>query len=222
MVTYSIQQSTKPNVHFLVTCAYNITGLTQQLCITRNKEYNAALQIIFSAGLPVYGVHSEMTPTEYEPPSFTVFPYIRVKTITSTAEKYRAISKSQKEFCSIYESVSMLDQIPDSDWIIKMSGRYIFVNDEFIKTVQEQPDSIHAVIKTCDDNKQCYTFCFAIRKKLFQEFFSNFNHFHTILNKNIENVLYEYLINNYSQHIKNVDVFYIYADIDNSGQSKIY
>jgi hypothetical protein len=209
-------------MNFLVTCAYNIPNLNNNLSIIRNNEYKRSLDKIFSYNKPVYGIFSEMNKVNFETPSFLNYDYKNVNFIENTYDKYRAISKSQKEFCSIYDSLHLLKDIPDNDWIIKLTGRYLLTNDNFIEDVEKQDNNIIAVIKPCDNYTQCYTFCYAIRKKYFIDFFSNFNIFYEIQNKNIEMVFYNFLMDKYKDNTYFINNLNIYADIANCSNYQLY
>jgi hypothetical protein len=84
------------------------------------------------------------------------------------------MTKSQKEFNSIKLLMSNLD-MDDDTWVIKLSGRYMIYNDIFIESVKNASDNIKAVIRTCDNDTQMYTFLFALRFKYFKEYFVNYN-----------------------------------------------
>lgn len=209
-------------MNFLVTCAYNIPNLNNNLCNIRNEEYNIALNKIFSYNKPVYGIFSEMGSSNFEKPSFLNYNYNNINIIENTYKKYNALSKSQKEFCSIYDSLHLLKDIPDNEWIIKLSGRYQLINDNLIETIKQQNENIYAIIKPCDNNTQCYTFCYAIRKKYFIEFFSNFSIFYQIQYKNVEMVFYEFLMTKYKNNTHFIDNLGIYADIANTSNYQRY
>jgi hypothetical protein len=171
----------------------------------REKQTMYSLSRIFSYKLPVYGVISETyNDINWLPKQF--FPFEKLLEIEITDIN---TNKSQKEFNSI-KSLLMNTNLDDDAWIIKISGRYLIYNDLFINTVKEQPSSIKAVIRTCDNHTQMYTFLFALRFKFFKDFFSN------ILpdNINLEKILFLYLQHNLSdEEIKFVDNLGIICNI---------
>jgi hypothetical protein len=136
----------------------------------REKQYMYTMARIFSYKLPVYGVVSETyNNPEFKPKQF--FPYEKLVEIESFNKN---MTKSQKEFNSIKLLMSNLD-IDDDTWVIKLSGRYMIYNDIFIESVKNASDNIKAVIRTCDNHTQMYTFLFALRFKYFKEYFVNYN-----------------------------------------------
>jgi hypothetical protein len=171
----------------------------------REKQYMYTMARIFSYNIPVYCVISEThNDPDFKPKSF--FQFEKLLEIESTDIN---TNKSQKEFNSI-KSLLINTNLDDDAWIIKISGRYLIYNDLFINTVKEQPSSIKAVIRTCDNNTQMYTFLFALRFKYFKYFFSN------ILpdNINLERILFLYLQHNLSdEEIKFVDNLGIICNI---------
>ena len=120
----------------------------------RHHEYMYCLSRIFSYGLPVYGVVSETT--HYTPAEF--FPFEKCVYVESTAD-HNAISKSRKEFVSLRKLVSEVS-LDETTWVVKVSGRYMLVNDSFLQRVRMSPKQ--AVVRKCDDT-QMYTFLYAIR-----------------------------------------------------------
>ena len=136
----------------------------------REKQYMYTMARIFSYKLPVYGVVSEThNNPEFKPKHF--FPFEKLVEIESFDKN---MTKSQKEFNSIKLLMSNLD-LDDNCWVIKVSGRYMIYNDVFIESVKNTSDNIKAVIRTCDNDTQMYTFLFALRFKYFKEYFVNYD-----------------------------------------------
>jgi hypothetical protein len=136
----------------------------------REKQYMYSMARIFSYNLPVYGVVSEThNNPEFKPKQ--LFPFEKLVEIESFNKN---MTKSQKEFNSIKLLMRNLD-IDDNCWVIKISGRYMIYNDVFIESVKKSSDNIKAVIRTCDNNTQMYTFLFALRFKYFKEYFIKYN-----------------------------------------------
>ena len=150
-----------------------ITSLAQHLdndekYELREKQTMYSLSRIFSYKLPVYGVISEThNDNNWLPKQF--FPFEKLLEIVSTEKN---MNKSQKEFYSIKTLVYNMN-LNDNTWVIKVSGRYMIYNDTFVDIVKKCPDNIKAVVRTCDNNTQMYTFLFALRFKYFKEFFIN-------------------------------------------------
>jgi hypothetical protein len=136
----------------------------------REKQYMYTMARIFSYKLPVYGVVSEThNNPDFKPKQF--FPFEKLVEIESFDKN---MTKSQKEFNSIKLLLSNLE-LDDNSWVIKVSGRYMIYNDLFIESVKNASDNIKAVIRTCDNDTQMYTFLFALRFKYFKEYFVNYN-----------------------------------------------
>ncbi len=51
--------------------------------------------------------------------------------------------------------------------IVKITGRYAFTSDQFLKIIKDHP-AIDAFVKLAPDG-QAYTFCYAMRSKYFKE-----------------------------------------------------
>lgn len=150
-----------------------ITSLAQyinnnEIYNEREKQYMYSMARIFSYKLPVYGVVSEThNDCNWLPKNF--FPFEKLLQIYSTDTE---LNKSQKEFYSIKELLQYIN-VDDNTWIIKVSGRYLIYNDNFINNIKESSENIKAVIKKCDNDTQMYTFLFALRFKYFKQFFYN-------------------------------------------------
>jgi len=187
-----------------------ITSLAQHLdddekYELREKQTMYSLSRIFSYKLPVYGVISETyNDINWLPKQF--FPFEKLLEIVSTEKN---MNKSQKEFYSLKTLLFHLN-LDDDTWVIKVSGRYMIYNDTFVDIVKKSPDNIKAIVRTCDNDTQMYTFLFALRFKYFKDFFTN------ILpdNINLEKILFLYLQHNLSdEEIKFVDNLGIICNI---------
>uniref|UniRef100_A0A6C0D720 Uncharacterized protein n=1 Tax=viral metagenome TaxID=1070528 RepID=A0A6C0D720_9ZZZZ len=171
----------------------------------REKQYMYTMARIFSYNIPVYCVVSEThNNPEFKPKEF--FQFEKLLEIHNTDINN---NKSQKEFNSIKSLLANVN-LDDDSWVIKISGRYLIYNDSFINTLKEQPISIKAVIKTCDDNTQMYTFLFALRFKYFKQFFSD----NLPDNINLERILLLYIQHNLcDKQIKYIDSLGIFSNI---------
>ena len=153
----------------------------------REKQYMYTMARIFSYKFPVYCVISETHDNpEFKPKQF--FPFTKLLEIESLDKN---MTKSQKEFNSIKLLLSDVN-LDNNSWVIKVSGRYMIYNDMFIDSVKEQPESIKAVIRTCDSDTQMYTFLFALRFRYFKDFFVNNNLPDSI---NLERIMLLYIEN---------------------------
>ena len=188
-----------------------ITSLAQyinnnEIYNEREKQYMYSMARIFSYKLPVYGVVSEThNDCNWLPKNF--FPFEKLLQIYSTDTE---LNKSQKEFYSIK---ALLDNInvDDNTWVIKVSGRYLIYNDNFIDYVKNSSDNVKAVIRLCDNDTQMYTFLFALRFKYFKDFFINNNLSNNI---NLERVMLLYIKNMINENdIKMVDELGVFCNI---------
>ena len=153
----------------------------------REKQYMYTMARIFSYKFPVYCVISETHDNpEFKPKQF--FPFMKLLEIESLDKN---MTKSQKEFNSIKLLLSDVN-LDNNSWVIKVSGRYMIYDDMFIDSVKEQPESIKAVIRTCDSDTQMYTFLFALRFRYFKDFFVNNNLPDSI---NLERIMLLYIEN---------------------------
>jgi hypothetical protein len=82
--------------------------------------------------------------------------------------------------------------LDDDEFIIKVSGRYLLLNDSFVNLVKsaENASNINAIVRLCDNDSQQYTFLYAMRFKYFKEFYQT-----TVLppGKNIERAVLEFI-----------------------------
>jgi len=188
-----------------------ITSLAQyinnnEIYNEREKQYMYSMARIFSYKLPVYGVVSEThNDCNWLPKNF--FPFEKLLQIYSTDTE---LNKSQKEFYSIK---ALLDNInvDDNTWVIKVSGRYLIYNDNFIDYVKNSSDNVKAVIRLCDNDTQMYTFLFALKFKYFKDFFCNIDLPNNI---NLERVMLLYIKNMINENdIKMVDELGVFCNI---------
>ena len=179
----------------------------------REKQYMYSLSRIFSYKLPVYGVLSETyNDKEFRPMKY--FPFKQVVEISSTHDTFGFLTKSQKEFYSLKTALNDIN-ISDDTWVIKVSGRYMIIDDSFVNTVRTASDSIKAIIRTCDDETQMYTFLYALRFKYFKEFFIKNDLSNNI---NLERVTFLNIINSFSREeilmVDRLGIFCNVADTD--------
>ena len=186
------------SIHFITTLAQHVEN--DQNYEAREKQYMYSLSRIFSYKLPVYGVLSEISEKQFLPKDF--YPFAKLLKLHSTTELFGAqITKSQKEFYSIKSLLTFLN-LKDDDWIIKVSGRYMVYNDNLMNILKTVDSNKKAVIRTCDNDTQMYTFLFALRFKYFKDFFTNYD----LSDKfNLEMVMLHYICSN----INNNDIQYV-------------
>jgi hypothetical protein len=167
--------------------AFVVTGADIEPRKERNIEYTLCLHRIFSFGLPTYAVVSEWDGSG---------PFLSLasrfsKLVTLRKGLLDGLTKSQKEFTSIKALLSTME-LDENDFIIKVSGRYLLLNNSFVDTVKsaEKASNINAIVRLCDNDTQQYTFLYAMRFKYFKEF-----HQTTVLppGKNIERAVLEFI-----------------------------
>lgn len=168
--------------------AFVVTGADIEPRKERNIEYTLCLHRIFSFGLPAYAVVSEWDGSE--PGPFLSLASRFSNLITLRKGVLDGLNKSQKEFASIKTLLDTMDL--DNEFIIKVSGRYLLLNNAFVETVKsaEKASNINAIVRLCDNDTQQYTFLYAMRFKYFKEFYQT-----TVLppGKNIERAILEFI-----------------------------
>jgi hypothetical protein len=200
------------------------TGADIEPYIERYVEYMFSLHKIFSYKLPVYGVLSECS-TIYNKKSapFDKFPFNHLLKISSG--DIQVHTKSLKEYYAIQLLVQSINSITISDdtFVIKVSGRYLLIDDTFVNLVKEKQSdlSIPSIYRKSTISQQ-YSFIYALRYKYFKLFYSNV---HPLLTAghNIEEVLQLFLeYNNLIEKSIEVNHLGILTNIDNHGGFVIY
>lgn len=201
-----------------------ITGADIEPYVERYVEYMFSLHKIFSYKIPVYGVLSECS-TIYNKKSapFDKFPFNHLLKISSG--DVQAHTKSLKEYMAIQLLLESINSstISDDTFVIKVSGRYLLIDDTFVNLVKAtQSDlSIASIYRKCQINQQ-YSFIYAMRYKYFKLFYSNL---HPLLTEghNIEEVLQLFLqFHNLIGKSIEVNHLGILTNIDNHGGYVIY
>jgi hypothetical protein len=162
-------------VVILATGAQWIPKLTPELKAERDTEYHIGLSKLFSWNLPVYGILSECDPDGVKQTPFGAYPFQQVLAIPST-HSLGGITKSQKEFLSIQQWVCESKLQDPNTWILKMSARYIPLNDQLLQSLSSLPNECeflgkHQLPCPTAPYPQVITFCFAMRWSAFQEFY---------------------------------------------------
>lgn len=168
------------DIGFVITGAHIIPGASPTLYRERYIEYMFALQKVFSYQKPVYGVLSEFDPiaSPVNIPPFDFFPFEKLWKLAPQALDH-CKTKSQREFLSIQSLVNSLQgdtTLADDTFIIKVSGRYLLLKDTMLNLVESQKANkdIQAIVCLTKGvyPVQQYTFCFAMRWKWFQRFYT--------------------------------------------------
>ncbi|NBO72489.1 hypothetical protein EBV26_18730, partial [bacterium] len=114
-------------IAIIVTGADKIPKSTPVLRRERYIEYSMALHKIFSYSYPIYGVLSEFDSNDtVDMVPFNKFNFKHVEYIN--LGKTDASNKSYSEIQSINELLNVID-LDDNIFIIKVSGRYLILDD---------------------------------------------------------------------------------------------
>jgi hypothetical protein len=206
-------------IQFVTTCATLPVNTDPTIIAVRDTEYTIALHKLENYKLPIHAILSETNDDAYSKSLFKNFTFTSKTLINSTTE-LGAKTKSQKEFVSIQKALHNLDSLHDDDWIIKTTGRYVFISDTFYTIVKHAESKARAIVKLSSPPSQAYTFCFAMRVKEFREFYSQ--SLSELGNKNVERFLLEFLKKNeILTSTVSVSNLGILANIANSGNYQI-
>jgi hypothetical protein len=137
--------------------------------------------------------------------------------ITNTHD-YNIKNKGVLEMKGIKKFLDNTD-ISDDELMLKLTGRYYFIDNHFIKTIQEN-NNFNFYGKKVTNNTQIFTGCFAIRKKYLQDFVDNLDY------EEMENhqICVENKFFNYIEHIDScyfLDNLNVYANIFGIGQGDL-
>lgn len=207
---------------FLVTGADHINNCNPILKKSRYMEYMIALHKIFYYSYPVIGVLSEIDKENgQDRPPFESFPFQTLLTIQKgELDRY---NKSTREGVSILRLLQEVQSIDDNAFMIKISGRYVIVDDSFITIVKQHTanHNIVAVIRSFANNTSQFTFLYALRYRYMKEFYNRYQHerYDTI---SVEYRMIEFLKEKkLLEHTIMVDKLGILANIDNEDKFQI-
>ncbi len=161
----------------------------------RKTEYIDSLQKITQFGYPSYVVEScTQGPTFLDDYATYVF--------------YAKTNNPKLRNKGVNEALSMLAcfrffHFDDDDIIIKLTGRYCFHSDKFLKLI-EQNQSIDIFVKKFDDG-QIFTGCFAMRYKYLKHMLEQIDY--SRMEKNMIN--FEQETAHYIAHLKNISLLEI-------------
>ena len=159
---------------FVVTGADIIPNITPILRRERYIEYMLCLHKIFNYGFPVYGVLSEYHRENItDMPPFKNFPFKKIMYIDNGT--LPSFKKSQCEIISINALLDNLnsDEIDDDTFIIKVSGRYLLLEDSFIDTVKSNLYSTVQTIVKHNNINHVFTFLYALRYRYFKGYYES-------------------------------------------------
>ena len=128
-----------------------------------------------------------------------------------------------RENVSIARLLKEMPEIDDNTFIIKVSGRYLIIDDSFLTTVKEHVSNhnIVAVIRTAENETAQYTFLYALRYRYLKAFYEKYTN---AINDDIsvEYRIFEYLKGNQLlKHTIMVDKLGILTNINNEGTFRI-
>jgi hypothetical protein len=146
-----------------------VTGADIEPRKVREIEYTLCLYKVFHYKVPVVGVLSEWST---QPTAFDRFPF---QTCLRIPAGELQGWKSRREYVSMHRLMQQVD-VQDNEFIVKVSGRYLILDDTFVATVQRhETGSADAVVMYAPDSskERVCTFLFAVRAKTFREFLNS-------------------------------------------------
>lgn len=162
---------------FLVTGADSIANSNPILKRERYIEYTVSLHKIFHYSYPVIGVLSEIDEeNNNDCPPFHSFPFQTLTKINKgELDKY---NKSTRECISINRLLCNVSFINNDVFIIKVSGRYLIIDDSFVTIVNNNISNhnIVAVILKSETQPAQYTFLYALRYCYMKAFYENYKY----------------------------------------------
>jgi hypothetical protein len=178
---------------FIVTAADIIPNITPILRRERYIEYMHCLHKIFNYEIPVYGVLSEYDRENIiDTPPFKKFPFNKVVYID-----HGILPSLKKSHCEIIAINTLLDnlnplEIDDDAFIIKISGRYLLLDDSFIDAVKLNLDTTVQTIVKHNNINHVFTFLYALRYNHFKRYYKSYSQ----SDMSTENTLFSYLRTN--------------------------
>jgi hypothetical protein len=205
-------------IHILVTTAE--VSNQHPLYSIRRSEYMMCLHKILNYNCPTILINSETERVDKSCIDDILHKFTTVINIPNT-NLLGAIGKSQQEYVSIKQFININPQIDDDDWVVKLSGRYLFIDDTFMNEVKMASPETQGLIQLCDNNTQMRTFCYALRYKWFKSFHKYPVQVMGYLN--IERFILECILReNIFTNIKIIDRLGILANINNENKYQIF
>jgi hypothetical protein len=208
---------------FLVTGADHIYDCNPVVKKGRYIEYMIALHRVFYYSYPVIGVLSEVDKEHIEDrPPFESFPF--QKLITIERGELDGYNKSIREGVSILRLLKEVSSIHNDAFIIKVSGRYVIMDDSFLTIVKQHTTNtnIAAIIRSAENNTGQYTFLYALRYGYMKEFYERYQYdVHDTIS--VEYRIFEFLKEKkILEHTIMVDKLGILTNINNEGIFRIF
>lgn len=212
------------DIAFVVTGAHAIPNVNDTLLRERYLEYMIALQKVFHYKLPTFGVLSEVESSLKHTPPFREFPFQHLK-LLAPQRLAHCKTKSQREFQSIQHLNQEIQGLHEDTFIIKLSGRYIPIDDSFVNVVKQNiknkdVQGIACLAKNVGHPLQ-YTFFFALRWKWFQKFYAQ--SLDALGSKCVEDFIIEfYLKENLVEKVLMVENLGVLTQINNENRFEIF
>lgn len=156
------------SIHILVTTAE--VSHDHPLYSVRRSEYMMCLHKILNYNYPTIVIKSETDKNDKSCISDIEYKFSNVINIPNTTI-LGANGKSQQEYISIKRFIDINPSIDDNYWVVKLSGRYLIIDDTFMNEVRNASSETEGIIQLCDNNTQMRTFCYALRFKWFKLFY---------------------------------------------------
>lgn len=155
-LTTVVTQCSNPLI-FLCTAA-----LIDNQAEMRQMEYEQSLKKVRSYGYLIYIVEAikQKGPTFLDKYADTIY--------YSTVNNPHLKNKGVNEARSCKQALDHFD-IDDEIMIVRMTGRYLFMSDQFMEIVAHNRD-YDGFIKPIDNNTQYFTGCFALKAQYLKEF----------------------------------------------------
>ena len=193
---------------------------THPMYPVRRSEYMMCLHKILNYNYPTILIKSETARVDKSCVHELHDRFTDVIDIPSTRE-LGAGEKSQQEYVSIKQFINTNPPIDDEAWIVKLSGRYMLIDDTFMDEVKNAPPETQGVIKLFEDGNKMYTFCYALRYKWFKSFYKYPVQFMGYLN--IERFILECIkIENIFKNVKKLDRLGIITNVNNENKYQIF
>ena len=206
------------SIYMLVTLAEVET--THPMYAVRRSEYMMCLHKILNYNYPTILIKSETARVDKSCVHEIHDRFTTVIDVPSTRD-LNAGEKSKQEYISIKQFIDTNPPIDDDAWVVKLSGRYLLVDDTFINEIKNASPETQGFIKHFEDGNKMFTFCYALRYRWFKSFYRYPVEFMGYLNIErfiLERILTDGIYNN----IKKLDRLGILANVNNEDTYKIF
>ncbi len=168
--TFEAPAQKYPQIKILVTSALLKRPMRPlQITEMRNEQYTRTLLTLNEYGYQPYVVEACQT----SPPS--LFEEFTPLVCYSNVNDNRLRNKGVNEAKSLIEAFRHFN-FSDEDFIVKLTGRYCFINRDFLNMVEQHPELDACVCYQPNfpiPNVRTLTGCFGLRGKFFKQFLAN-------------------------------------------------